>query len=188
MAWSEERFGQGRDKIYAIQIHSSGQYINGSDGIRISSGIGRQQRPTLQSGIDNQALIAWQESSDKSDEGVLIRCREITMGKLTDFNDPGRLVARLSDEKDGISLNWHPSSRRFLISWTEKKTWPSAAYTLEPDPRLAIPDSYRKACDSKFPQKMPKIFPGKDQALNLLWAEKRDNYEYILMRSLSTDK
>lgn len=188
LAWSEERFGQGRDKIYAVQLHSSGQYFNGAEGVRLSSGNGRQQRPTLHYSADNQALIAWQESSDKSDEGVLIRCREITIGKLTDFNDPGRLVARLSDEKDGISLNWHASWKRFLISWTEKKTWPAVAYTLEPDLRLAIPDSYRKACDSKFSQKMPKIFPGKDQTLNILWAEKRDNYEYILLRSLSKDK
>jgi hypothetical protein len=97
-------------------------------------------------------------------------------------------VARLSDEKDAIHLNWHVSLQRFLISWTEKKTWSAAAFTLEPEPRLSIPDSYKKACDSKFSQRMVKIFPGNHHGLNLLWAEKRDEYEYILMRPLSADK
>lgn len=185
IAWSDERYGQNRDKIFLLNLHASGQIQSNPEELRISSGQGRQQRPSFKIGEEGKVLIAWQESSEKVDEGVLVRCRIVNEENLHSYTDPGRLIARLTEEKEIFNLNWHPQLSSFLIGWIEQKTRRAAAWTMEPHLRGAIPDNYQKACDSRFEQHNVKILPyGKNQAI-LIWSETKDTYQVILQRIIT---
>lgn len=188
LAWSEERYGQGRDRIFLLPIHVSGQLAGPGDGFRMSTGSGRQLRPGFTLGNDTSVLLTWQEQSERPDEGVMIRCRRLIAEKWEHQSDAGRLVARLTDEKEGVLAVWHSGLSRYLISWTEQKTKKTAVWTQEPYPTGAIPDRYEIICPSRFPQRGPKGIPLGQNSIYWVWAESRDTHDFIYRRMMEISR
>lgn len=184
-AWSEERHGQARDKIYVLKMHSSGQIETQPDGLRVSTSPERQVRPVLCAGEEGEVLIAWQELHERSDEGVILRCRILPEGISESVRDYGRLVARLTQEKEGVFVRYHAVSSFFLLGWTEQKTLKSAVWAREPESRGAIPDQYFRACESRFEQRNVRVFPSGKGRVRVFWTEIRDAQEYLFQRTFT---
>ena len=185
VAWSEERQGQGKDKVYWLRLDKRAEpYLNRRP-TSISNATERQMKPLICAGVEDECLMVWQEVSSLASEGVKLKSKYIQ----TDLSDvsvnSGRLVARMIQELQGASIMWHADAAEWLIAWTEAKTRNAAAWTSTADAIQAIPDDYTLACTSRFEQKNTKIAAGVQQNASVFWVEKRDDYHKLFVRQFN---
>jgi len=185
IAWSEERYGQSKDKIYWLILDEKGRKSEEKHSARIAYTSERQVRPSLLHGKDGEILVAWQELTERADEGVHLRARILKPDEEQSISEHGKLIARLTHEKENIHLSFHTQTDKFLLGWIEHKTRMTASWSHLNEELKFIPDKYTAVCPAGFPQRNLRIVPtGKNEAL-FFWVESRDDFEKILVRKIN---
>lgn len=187
LAWSEERMGQSKDKVYWLRIDAQAQPYLRMKPLLLSHAPDRQVKPAVYPGDEEDCLFVWQEISGVLSEGVKLKSRRVATDAPEIGMGSGRLVARMMHELQGASVVWHTDAQMWLMGWTEAKTRPAAAWSQDSDIHKPIPDQYPLVCNSRFEQGNTKLAPALKNECSVFWIEKRDDYHKLFVRKVRVE-